>query len=237
MMTNKEKDIELYNDDCITIMGKFEDDSVDLVLTDIPYGEVNRGNSGLSQMKNSDKGKADILTFNLEKFCDEVYRLTKSTAIIFCGNGQFSTIFNYFANKKGTVRQLIWEKTNPVPSNGKHIYLSGIENAVWFKKHGGTFNAFCKNTVFRYPIQSNQIHPTEKNHKLLEELILDNSNEGDLVLDTCMGSGSTGIACLNTGRNFVGIELCEEFYNKAKDRLYTTKEKLKFKKSDLLGDP
>ena len=91
--------------------------------------------------------------------------------------------------KKGTVRQLVWCKTNPSPMNGQHIYLSGIENAVWFKKRGGVFNARCKNTVFNYPCGRSKLHPTEKNHDLLKELILDNSQEGDLIFDPCMGSG------------------------------------------------
>ena len=109
------------------------------------------------------------MTFDLQEFLSELYRITSSTIIIFCGKEQLSEIHKFFSEKqkkgKGTVRQLIWKKTNPSPMNGQHIYLSGIENAVWFKKRGGTFNARCKNTVFRYPIQAPRIHKTEKNHK------------------------------------------------------------------------
>ena len=122
------------------------------------------------------------------------------------------------------MRQLIWKKTNPVPSNGKYVYLSGIEDAVWFRKPKGTYNGYCKNTVFEYPIQSKQIHPTEKNHKLFEELILDNSNEGQIIFDPCMGSAVSGLMALKNGRNFIGCELNEEFFNIAKERLI--KEKL-----------
>ena len=120
---------------------------------------------------------------------------------------------------KGTVRQLIWEKSNPSPMNGQHIYLSGVENAIWFKKRGGTFNAHCKNTVFKYPIGRSKLHPTEKNHLLLQELILDNSNENDLILDPCMGSGSTGVVALQNNRNFLGIELNQNYFEIAKNRL------------------
>ena len=143
------------------------DGSVNLTLTDIPYDEVNMNSNGL---RNLDKGKADIITFDLDNFLEEVYRITKGTIIIFCGKGQFSQIFNFFKEKAkkngGTTRQLIWEKTNPSPMNGQHIYLSGIEDAVWFKKRGATFNAYCKNTIFKYPSGRNKIHPTEKNYKL-----------------------------------------------------------------------
>ena len=216
---------EIYNTDCIEFMKKMTKGSVNCVLTDIPYGEVSRANNGLNQMKNSDKGAADATTFNLDEFLPLVDKVASDNIIIFCGKGQFSTIYNYFAAKSsGTVRQLIWKKTNPVPSNGKYVYLSGIEDAVWFRKPKGIYNGYCKNTVFEYPIQSKQIHPTEKNHKLFEELILDNSNEGQIIFDPCMGSAVSGLMALKNGRNFIGCELNKEFFNIAKERLI--KEKL-----------
>jgi len=118
-----------------------------------------------------------------------------------------------------TVRQLIWEKTNPSPMNGTQIYLSGIENAIWARKPKATFNGFCKNTVFRYPIGDSKIHPTEKNHDLIAELIRDNSNEKDLIFDPCAGSGSVLLVAHDMGRSYIGCELNKEFYEKAKFRL------------------
>lgn len=192
----------------------------DLTLTDIPYGEVNRSSNGL---RNLDKENADILTFNLQDFLNKIYEVTKSTIIIFCGKEQLSEIHKFFSDKqkqgKGTVRQLIWKKTNPSPMNGQSIYLSGIENAVWFKKRGGTFNAHCKNTVFEYPCGKNKMHPTEKNHKLLAELITDNSNEGDLIFDPCSGSGSHCLVAMENGRNYVGVELNKTYFDLAAERL------------------
>lgn len=194
--------------------------SVKLTLTDIPYAEVNRASNGLRKL---DKSTADEQTFDLNDFLNEVYRVTEGTIIIFCGMNQFSTIREFFAEKQaakeGTVRQLIWKKTNPSPMNGQYIYLSGIENALWFKKKGGTFNARCKNTVFEYPCGRSKMHPTEKNHKLLEELILDNSNPGDLVFDPCAGSGSHLLVARNNGRDFIGVELDEGYFKIAEDRL------------------
>lgn len=213
---------KIYNEDCITYMKQTVDNSFDLTLTDIPYGGVNRDSNGL---RNLSKGEADIMTFNLEEFLSEVYRVTKGTIIIFCGQGQLSEIYDFFSQKQkkkqGTVRQLIWEKTNPSPMNGQYVYLSGIENAVWFKKRGGTFNAHCKNTVFRFPCGRSKIHPTEKNHKLLEDLILDNSNEGDIIFDPCAGSGSHCFVAKKLNRNFVGCELNTEWCNIATNRIMT----------------
>ena len=209
----------IYNIDCMEFMKKQPPNSYHTILTDIPYGEVSRENNGLSCMKNSQLGSADEIGFDLNEFLKEVYRLATDNIIIFCGKGQFSTIHQFFGVKKGTVRQLIYEKTNPVPSNGRYVYLSGIENAVWFRKPGGTFNAYCKNTVFRYPIQQPRIHKTEKNHLLLEELLKDNTNEGDTIFDPCMGSGSTGLAVYRLGgRGFVGCELDKESFLAAKAR-------------------
>lgn len=199
------------------VMSKMEDNSVDFTLTDIPYDVVNRESNGLRDL---DKGKADVLTFDLEMFLNQVYRVSKNSITIFCSKEQFSFIYDWFAKRKGTVRPIMWQKSNPSPMNGQYVYLSGVEFAVWFKKRGAkTFNAHCKNTVLKHPNGSSKIHPTEKNHKLLEELILDNSNEGDIVFDPCFGSGSTLLVAKNNNRNYMGIELEEEYYNIAKERL------------------
>lgn len=112
-------------------MKMMESNSVNLTLTDIPFGKVNRNDNGL---RNLNKENADVITFKLKEFLLEVYRITSGTIIIFCSKEQISEIYDFFNEKQikklGTVRQIIWEKTNPSPMNGQYIYLSGIENAV-----------------------------------------------------------------------------------------------------------
>lgn len=206
----------LINNDCIKYMREMKADSVDFTLTDIPYDTVNRASNGLREL---DKDKADVLTFDLHYFMEEVLRVTKGSICVFCGKEQFSAIYEFFAQQKGTVRPVVWEKTNPSPMNGQYIYLSGIELAVWFKKKGGHFNAHCKNTVFRFPNGSSKVHPTQKNEKLFESLLLDNSNEGDTVFDPCMGSGTTGVVCKKNGRSFIGVELNKDYFTLAKNRI------------------
>ena len=209
--------INLKKHNCLEIIKDYEDNSIDFTLTDIPYDVVNRKDNGL---RNLDKDKADVLSFNLIEFLEQVYRVTKNSICIFCGKEQFSTIYKYFADKKGTVRPIVWQKSNPSPMNGQYIYLSGVEFAVWFKKSGAkTFNAHCKNTVFKFPNGSSKLHPTAKNLELFKELILDNTNENDLVFDPCMGSGTTGVACKELNRNFIGIELDEKYFDIAKKRI------------------
>lgn len=210
----------INNDDCMNYMKTMSDECVDLTLTDIPYGEVNRDSNGLRTLN---KEAADVITFDIQEFLTEVYRVTKGTIIIFCGKEQLSEIHKFFSDKqkrnKGTVRQLIWQKTNPSPMNGQYVYLSGIENAVWFKKRGATFNAHCKNIVFRYACGRSKLHPTEKNHDLLKELILDNSNEGDIVFDPCAGSGSHLLVAKENNRQWLGVELNREYFNIASERV------------------
>lgn len=207
----------IIHGDCMNIMQNMEDNSVDFTLTDIPYNAVNRVDNGL---RNLDKDKADVINFDLQEFVKEIYRVSKNSLCIFCGKEQFSTIYEYFASQKGTVRPVIWRKTNPSPMNGQFIYLSGIEMAVWFKKSGSkTFNAHCKNSVFDYPNGRSKLHPTEKNHGLLKELILDNTNDGDIVFDPCCGSGSHCLVAKENGRNYIGLELDLEYFNISKNRL------------------
>ena len=210
--------IDLRHGDCLELMKDIPKQR--MLLTDIPYEEVNRKDNGL---RNLNKDKADIKTFDLNIFLNAIYDKA-DIFIIFCGNEQYSTIYKFFSTKqkekKGTVRQIIWAKSNPSPMNGEYIYLSGTENAVWFKKSGtGKMNCKCKKNYFIHSTGRSKYDPTEKNHKLSEELILDNTNENDTVIDCCMGSGSTGIVALQNNRNFIGIELDEKYYKIACERI------------------
>ena len=208
---------KLIQGDCLEEFEIIPENSVDFTLTDIPYNVVSRSSNGL---RNLDKDKADILTFDLDIFLKEVLRVSKNSLVIFCGKEQFSYIYAFFAKQKGTVRPIVWQKSNPSPMNGQYIYLSGVEFAVWFKKAGAkTFNAHCKNTVFKYSNGSSKLHPTEKNHGLLEELIKDNTNEGDTVFDPCCGSGSHLLVAKNLGRNYMGIELDADYCKIAQARI------------------
>ena len=211
---------KIYNVDCMVGMKEMEDNSVDFTLTDIPYGEVNRKDNGL---RNLNKEDADYETFEMQEFLGEIYRVSKNSLCVFCGREQFSEIYRFFASKKGTVRPIVWKKTNPSPMNGQYIYLSGVEFAVWFKKKGAkVFNAHCKNSVFEYPNGKRDWHPTQKNLELIKEIIIDNTNEGELVFDPCMGGATTAIASKLTDRKYLGFEINKEYYKKSLERLETT---------------
>ena len=207
----------IYNEDCLEGMKSIPEKSVNITLTDIPYGVVNRESNGL---RNLDKENADVFNIDMDELLSEIHRVTEGQIIIFCAKEQFSEIYKFFANKKGTTRSIIWQKTNPSPMNGQHVYLSGVEHAVWFKPRGRkVFNAHCKNTVFTYSNGSRKIHPTQKHLELFKELITDNSSEKEIVFDPFMGSGTTAVAAIDTGRNYLGFELDEEYHKLSEQRI------------------
>lgn len=190
--------------------------SIDLCVTDIPYGVINRQTNGL---RNINKQDADVETFCLSNFMIELDRLISGSIYIFCSTEQISDIRKSLIRFGFTTRLIIWEKTNPSPMNGQYIWLSGVECCVYGKRPGAVFNGHCENTVLRYPCGRNKLHPTQKPLALIEKIVSMSSLAGGVVIDPCMGSGTTGVACKNLNRDFIGIELDEHYFNIAKDRI------------------
>ena len=209
---------KVHNIDAIKLLGSLEDNSVDLLLTDIPYEKVNKKSNGLRKL---DKENANTKTFELKYFLRKVYEKTKGSGYIFCGKEQVSEIFDFFSSKNITTRLMIWEKTNPSPMNCKYVWMSGIETFIYFKKPNAVFNEHYKNSVLRFPNGSSKIHPTEKPIKLFEYLIKVSSNEGDLVVDPCVGSGTTAVAAKKLGRIFLVGDISDEYCKLTEKRLKT----------------
>ena len=210
--------IQLYNDDCMNILPSLADGSITLTLTDIPYDEVNRKSGGL---RNLDKSRADIITFPLDDFIDEIVRVTSGSIYIFCGSVQVSHIRDRLISYGLSVRHCIWEKSNPSPMNGQHMWLSSIENCVYARKKGAYFDIRerCKSAVWKCSTEKYKGHPTPKPIELMERLIQASSQSGDTVFDPCMGSGSVGIAAKRTRRNFIGVEFDKKYYSITQDRI------------------
>ena len=207
---------EIIHGDCLEVMREIPDKSIDMVLTDIPYGEVNRKHGSL---RNISKGLADILTFNLREFLAHCNRVCKGNIYIFCGIEQISEIRAYFRESGLTTRNCVWEKTNPSPMNGTRLWLSSIENCVYARNPKSVHNEHCKGVVWRYPCGRSKSHPTEKPVKLFEYLINVSSEKGMIILDPCIGSGTTAIAAHNTNRHYIGIEKEEKYVNIARERI------------------
>ena len=214
----------IYNEDCISAFKRLGDESVDLILTDIPYGNVTKNGSErkkyAGQLRNFDKGDADLETFDLIEFLEECGRVSGGGVYIFCGIEQVSTVFSFFDNHKDfMVRQCAWKKTNPSPSNGQHMWLSSMENCIFAKRRKTKFNQVCKSAVWEFPIERGKLHPTQKPLSLFKYLIESSTDPGDTVLDPCIGSGTTAVASKQLNRSFIGFEVNGYYCSIANERI------------------
>lgn len=194
--------IDLRQGDCLELMKDIPDKSIDMILCDLPYGVT--------------QNKQDI-TLPFDKLWENYERIIKDNgAILLFGQGTFYVdLVN--SNRKLFRYDLVWDKQLTSGFlNAKRMPLRQHEQIAVFYKKLPTYNPQFKHGK---PHPSIAKHRTEKPVALLEYLIKTYTNEDDLVLDNCMGSGSTGVACINTNRNFIGIELSEEYYNIAKERI------------------
>ena len=197
-------------------MRDLPDFSVDMILCDLPYGEVSQKSVGLRML---DRGNADRCEIDLEAVAGEFDRICRGSIYAFCGTEQISALVGYFRQNGMTTRVGVWEKTNPSPMNGSRLWVSGLEFCMFARKPNATFNEHCKKALWPAPSGRSKVHPTQKPVSLMERLILASTNEGDVVLDSCMGSGTTGVACVNTGRRFIGMERDPDYFRIAADRI------------------
>ena len=228
---NKMSDIKLYNGDCLELMKLIPDKSIDLILTDPPYKITARGNGGNSggmfQKKEVNNGKVfKVNDLEIEDWLPEFYRVLKdgTHCYIMTNNKNIthylsvidSSLFHFIKN-------LIWVKDNKIMGQ---TYMSQFEYVIMLRKgKHKRINDCGQSDVLQIPnkkmknLEGKTIHDTEKPVKLNEILIANSSNEGETVLDPFMGVGSCGVACINTNRNFIGIELDEGYYNIAKEKI------------------
>ena len=157
----------------------------------------------------------------LDNFIGEYYKKLKKggTIIIFFDLWKITPLKELMEKHKfKQIRFIEWIKTNPQPLNSKTNYLTNCREMALLGVKGGkpTFNSSYDNAIYQYPIQGGKkrFHPTQKSLPLFEELIRKHSEEGDVVLDTFLGSGTTALASKNTKRRFMGCEVSKEYYDK-----------------------
>ena len=162
----------------------------------------------------------------LSEFVQEFYRVLRKggTAIIFFDLWKISDLKTIYESAKfKQLRFIEWIKTNPQPRNSNVNYLTNAREIAITAVKGGkpTFNSKYDNGIYEYPVYSgkDRFHPTQKSLLLFEDLIKKHSSEGEVVLDPFLGSGTTALASRNTGRNFLGCEVDENFYKKTIDRM------------------
>ena len=164
------------------------------------------------------KKKKSALVWILGNFSEMVWLLTISQMEVNLGFRQKRTMKSY---KAQDTSKEITKNSRQFTRNGKKKHIQEMN-----EKAPSVFNLWqggkSKSNVLEYAKDNDGYHPTQKPVKLLEDLIQTYSNEGNTVLDFTMGSGSTGVACVNTNRNFIGIELDEHYFEVAKNRIYDT---------------
>ena len=234
MEFNIQQDMTLLQGDCLELMKSIPDNSVDAIVTDPPYliGSINGGGS-INKVKKLDKSLAELETANLikgydiEVFGNEFIRVMKEINIyLWCNKAQIPDYFNFYVNMhKCKFDILCWHKTNALPTYSNK-YLSDTEYLLYFRKgKGKCFPQSYEDakTFYVAPIniadKKTYGHPTIKPLDVTEKIIRNSTREGWVVLDPFMGSGTTGVACKNTGRKFIGIELDEEYFNIANKRI------------------
>jgi len=233
--------MELKLGECLDKLTEISDASVDMILTDLPYGTTACSWDSI---------------IPLDKLWEQYNRVVKeNAAMVFTASQPFTTILAS-SNIKNFRYEWIWQKpqgTNPM--NAKIMPLKSHENILVFYKTKPTYNPqMTKGTPYggfksetstigevygkaksvhrdnpegtRYPKtilsfkQEKGLHPTQKPVSLMEYLIKTYTNEGDVVLDSTMGSGTTGVACVNTSRKFIGIEKDPKYFQIAYDRIF-----------------
>jgi site-specific DNA-methyltransferase (adenine-specific) len=230
----------LIHGDCLDIMPTLEDNSIDMILCDLPYGTT--------------ACKWDII-IPFESLWKQYKRLIKDNGAIVLTASQPFTSALVMSNPDMFKYEIIWEKTNAVDfAMAKKRVRKMHENILVFYTtqpiynpqmtegkpytdkprkrtnniHDSSMpNLGIENKGFRYPSSVQKFsnsnhgiqHPTQKPVALMEYLIRTYTNEGDVVLDSCMGSGTTGVACVNTNRKFIGIEMDDNYFAYASNRI------------------
>ena len=232
--------IDLRQGDCLEIMKEIPSDSVDLILCDLPYGITrNKWDSVINldemweQYERIIKDNGVIVLTAVQIFAsqlimsrpnlfkyDLIWKKTIASGQLNVNRQPLRTHEHIliFYKKQPTYNQQM-TKGKPYTINRKATY-----NGEGYNKQTDSYK---ENTGFRHPTSVLEFsnprhkggHPTQKPVELFEWLVKTYSNEGDLVLDNCMGSGTTGVACKNLSRNFIGIELDEKYFNIAKKRI------------------
>ena len=217
--------VKLYNDDCLNVLKDIEDNTIDLVVTDPPYEVITGGRNG------GVKGKpSGILTENkqlmksipkADLWLSECFRVMKDgTHIYIMTNTLNLTNYLNIINDVGFKLHnlLVWNKNNTTPNRW---YMKNCEYVIFARKgFAKPINNPSSQTVHNFDnIIGNKKHPTEKPVDLMKLYVGNSSQVGDTVLDPFMGVGSTGVACKELNRNFIGVELDKQYFDIATKRI------------------
>ena len=218
--------VDLRLGDCLELMKNIPDGSVDLVLTDPPYGIDFQSNF----RKNKFNKIENDIAVNAE-FLDECKRVLKDTGAFYCFTrwDVYPSWIEQIRKRFKVKNCIVWFKRGGGLGDLKKGYIYNHEFIIYCAEKNHRLNGKRRNDVFEFAkdAPSTYVHPTQKPISLLKEIIERSSNDGGVVLDCFMGSGSTGVACVNTNRNFIGIELDDGYFEIARKRIEEAQEQIK----------
>ena len=223
--------MDLYNGDCLDILKTIPDNSVDLVVTDPPY-EIATTGGGLAANGQVKQWKQHDLDGMKDGFSpvvlDELCRVMKKiNCYFFCSQKQIIPLLRYFVDgKKCNWNLMSWHKSNPVPACGNK-YLSDTEFILFFREKGvKVYGEFATKRTYYVTVSNAKDkklygHPTVKPVDIVKNLVINSSQDGDVVMDPFMGTGTTGVAvkAAGGGRKFIGVELDPAYFATAQRRV------------------
>jgi len=239
-----QKIMQLFNDDCLKVLPTLLDNSIDLIITSPPYnkkgliGKKKVGNQIWKKFNINYKTYGDDMTEKeyqlwIVKFLNECYRLIKPTGSIFFNHKPrrnknrcyLPTDFVCQSNAK-LYQMIIWDRKNS-PNIRNDILIPSTEHIYWFCKNKpkvfrNNIDSKYRSEVWTINPERQKKHPAPFPLQLVNNCIQLSSQENDIVLDPFMGSGTTGLACKNTNRKFIGIEMDKNYFDIAKQRIEST---------------
>ena len=232
--------IDLIQGDCLERMKEIPSGSVDMILCDLPYGTtackwdtVIPFEPLWAQYRRVAKRNAAIVLTAAQPFTSALV-MSNPKAFRYCWVWEKPKATGHLQAKKRPMTAhedicvFYWRLPtyNPQKAQGKPYKASrrttnkdGVYGVVGEAREGNEEGLYYPRSVQRFSRPHSTVHPTQKPVALMEYLIKTYTNEGDTVLDNCMGSGTTGVACVRTGRNFIGIERDEGYFKIAEDRI------------------
>lgn len=216
---------KLFNENCIDVLSSIEEESIDLVVCDPPYKITQRGNTvcrGFLNEVNGLNGNGGFTEnrLNIDEYLPLLYKVMKhGTHGYLMTNDKNLVDFHLSLQQSNfhVIKTLIWYKNNAIFNQ---LYMNCHEYIVFFRKgNSKPIKNIGTKGILEFSTPKNKIHPSQKPISLLKTLIENSSNKGDTVLDFTMGSGSTGVACKELDRKFIGIEIDKKFFDLASKRI------------------
>lgn len=246
--------IELHNGDCLELMANIPSESIDMILCDLPYGTTACKWDNVipfeplwEQYNRIIKGNGAIVLFGSEPFStllrysnlkmykyDWVWVKSRTVGFLNAKNAplkkhEYVHVFSKGMTANNSKNRMCYHPQGLIEVNKIKKSVKQGEDTVVGSRPSRQKDYICThtrypNSIIYFDNEKKQCHPTQKPVALCEYLINTYTNENETVLDNCMGSGSTGVACVNTGRNFIGIELNSNYYEIAQKRIDEAKE-------------